>query len=139
MIVVDSSALAALLLGEPERQSFVSTISAAADRVLSAASYVEVGIVVDRRGSAGLSRGLDQLLDALGLRIAPVTASQARIARDAYRDYGKGSQHPAQLNFGDCLVYALAIDLDAPLLFKGNDFAHTDVRVAVTRSDPPGG
>ena len=73
----------------------------------------------------------DRLIAAAGVSIAPVTADQARIARAAYRDFGRGSGHPAQLNFGDCFAYALAIDRDEPLLYKGNDFSHTDVRNAL--------
>lgn len=101
---------------------------------LSAASYLEVTIVVDGTRNPVLSRNLDVLLDALleeaDLTIEPVTANQARIARMAYREFGRGSGHPARLNFGDCFAYALAKETGEPLLFVGNDFAQTDLRPA---------
>ena len=98
---------------------------------MSAVSFLEAAVVIDARRDAVASRQLDAFIDALGITLAPVTARQARLARQAYRDFGKGSGHPARLNFGDCFAYALAIDTDEPLLFKGDDFGHTDVRVAI--------
>ena len=97
---------------------------------MSAASYLECGIVVDRKGDATASEELDAVLARMQIEVMPVSTSQARIARRAYREFGKGSGHPAQLNFGDCFAYALAIETDEPLLFTGADFVHTDVRVA---------
>jgi len=97
---------------------------------LSAASYLEAAIVIDGTQNPVLSRNLDVLLEEAELTIEPVTANQARIARMAYREFGKGSGHPARLNFGDCFAYALAKDTGEPLLFVGNDFTHTDVHVA---------
>lgn len=94
---------------------------------LSAASYLETGIVVDRIGDPILSRRLDDLLLDLEVEVAAVTPAQARLARQAYRDYGTGSGHPAGLNFGDCFSYALAASTRQPLLFKGDDFSRTDV------------
>jgi ribonuclease VapC len=99
---------------------------------LSAASLLEAAIVTDASRDPVLSRELDDLVDALGIIIEPVTEHQARIAREAYRDYGKGSGHPARLNFGDCFAYALARDRGEPLLYKGSDFAHTDIRSALS-------
>jgi ribonuclease VapC len=99
---------------------------------MSAASYLEAGIVADGSRNPVLSRQLDAVISDAIISIEPVTERQARIARDAYRDFGKGSGHPAGLNFGDCFAYALAKDRGEPLLFKGDDFSRTDVR----RVDP---
>ena len=99
--------------------------------LLSAASYLEAAIVVDGHRDPVVSRRLDELLAVTQVRIVEVSVGQARIARTAYRDFGKGSGHPAQLNFGDCFVYALAKSRNEALLFKGNDFRRTDVRVAL--------
>jgi ribonuclease VapC len=98
---------------------------------MSAASYVECGIVLDRHPSAKASWNLDQFLLESRIGIASFTPEQARIARMAYRDFGRGSGHPARLNFGDCFAYALAIDSNQPLFYKGDDFRHTDVRSAL--------
>ena len=97
---------------------------------MSTATYVELGAVVDSQQDPIVSRRLDQILDVAGTVFEPVTLEQARIARAAYRDFGRGSGHPARLNFGDTFAYALAKDLGEPLLFKGDDFSHTDVEVA---------
>jgi ribonuclease VapC len=98
--------------------------------VISAATYVELSIVVDSRHDPVVSRSLDDLLTSLGIEVADLTADQARIARSAHRDFGRGSGHPARLNLGDCFSYALAKQIDEPLLWKGDDFGHTDVRRA---------
>jgi ribonuclease VapC len=98
---------------------------------VSAANYFEAAIVVDGSRDPVLSRRLDDVIAEAKIMIEPVTERQARIAREAYRDFGKGSGHAAQLNFGDCFAYALAKDKAEPLLFKGVDFAHTDVRRAI--------
>jgi len=128
-VIIDTSALVAILDQEPEAERIVHTLASAPERTLSAANLVEVGIVMQaRRGDDG-ARDLDLLLAKLGVDIAAVTASQADIARKAFRRYGRG-RHPANLNFGDCFAYALAKDKSAPLLFKGNDFRQTDVMVA---------
>ncbi len=94
---------------------------------MSAGNYLEAGIVADRSRDAVLSAGLDILLQKLEIEIVPVTPSQVQLARQAYRDFGKGSGHKAQLNYGDCFAYALAMERGEPLLFKGDDFAHTGV------------
>ena len=130
-MIIDTSALVAILRSEPERSPFEEVITQDPFPRISAATYLEAGIVVDGRGSPVLGRILDSLIASAEIRIEPVTATQAMIARQAYRDFGRGSGHPAQLNFGDCFSYALAKDLDEELLFTGDDFAHTDVRPAV--------
>ena len=126
-LVVDSSAWVAILRDETDAPTLLETISNATTVRLSAASYVEVGAVVDAARDPIASRRFDELLELFQVVIEPVTPGQARRARDAYRDFGRGSGHPARLNFGDVFSYALATDLRAPLLFKGADFTHTDV------------
>jgi ribonuclease VapC len=106
-------------------------IASAGVKRLSAASYVEVGAVIDRAGDAIASRRVDELLNVAGIEIEAVTATQAQLARAAYRDFGKGSGHRARLNFGDCFAYALAKETGEPLLFKGDDFQRTDIVPAV--------
>ena len=128
-MILDTSALIAILYQEPEADAFLNLINDS-EAKLSAFSYVETGAVVDRAGDPVASRELDDLLARGEVRIAPVTADQARIARQSYRDFGKGSGHPAQLNFGDCFAYALAKTADEALLYKGNDFSHTDLIAA---------
>ncbi len=103
-MIVDSSAIVAILRGEPEQARFAKIIAAAGDARLSAASWLETAIVIDRARDPVTSRALDTFLAATGIEIEAVTPEQARIARDAYRDFGKGSGHAAQLNFGDCLT-----------------------------------
>jgi ribonuclease VapC len=129
-VIVDTSALVAILFREVEADMFIDLISDS-DAKLSAAIYVETGAVIDRAGDPVASRALDDLLALGEVRIEPVTEDQARIARQAYRDFGKGSGHPAQLNFGDCFSYALAKTADEALLYKGTDFNHTDIVAAV--------
>ncbi len=97
---------------------------------ISAANYVETAIVVDMNDQPELSARLQLVLDYWSIEVVPVTAEQAALARDAYRDFGKG-RHPARLNFGDCFAYALAVATGRPLLFKGEDFARTDVTAAI--------
>ena len=121
-MIVDSSAIVAILRGEPEQLRFARIIAAAGSARLSAASYLETAIVIDRARDPVISRALDSFLTANAIEIEAVTPAQAKIAREAYRDFGKGSGHAAQLNFGDCLTYALAKATGEPLLFKGEDF-----------------
>lgn len=123
-MIIDSSAIVAIARGEAEAEPFLTIIKAESDAVMSAGNYLELGIVIDSDGDAVLSAGLDPLLHQLAIEIVPVTPTQAKIARQAYRDFGKGSGHPAKLNFGDCFAYALAMERGEPLLYKGNDFAH---------------
>ena len=128
-MIVDTSALIAILRAEPDAERYAQALDDATVARLSAASYVEVAAVVDSARDPVASRRLDSLLAAAGIELVAVTAEQAELARGAYRDFGKGSGHRAGLNFGDCFSYALAKHLDEPLLFKGADFGHTDVRV----------
>ena len=130
-MIVDTSALVALIGDEAEASTFADMLSASPDSVsMSAASYLEAGIVVDGVRFKGQAHRLDELISQLDIAVAPVTESQVRIARQAYRDFGKGSGHPASLNFGDCFAYALATERGETLLFKGNDFSHTGIRRA---------
>jgi ribonuclease VapC len=103
---------------------------------ISAANYVEAAIVVDSSRDPVASRRFDELMRAAGITVVPVTAEQAEVARAAYRDFGEGSGHRAGRNFGDCFAYALATTSGEPLLYKGNDFSHTDVTAADTMNGP---
>ena len=125
-MVVDTSALLAILLDEPERRSFNEAIEAAESRRLSAASFVEVSIVIESRFGAEGLRDLDLFLERAGIELTAVDAEQAQAARRAYSRFGKG-RHPAGLNYGDCFAYALATVIGEPLLYKGDDFGRTDV------------
>jgi len=131
-MVIDSSALIALLLGEPETVSFVSAIAAASTRLVTAPSYLETAIVMVSRSGGEAQEKLDRLLSELAAEVVPFTHEQAILAVVAYRQYGRGSGHAAGLNFGDCFTYALAKLRDEPLLFKGNDFSRTDLRSVVS-------
>ena len=135
-MIVDSSAIVAILRAEPEQARFTKIIATAGRARLSAASYLETAIVIDHARDPVISRAFDSFLAASAIDIEAVTPEQARIARDAYRDFGKGSGHAAQLNFGDCLTYAQAKARGEPLLFKGEDFVHTDLEAAVDASPP---
>lgn len=129
-MIVDSSAMLAVVLGESDWQTYLQRILAAPDRALSAANYLEIGIVSDNRVSREAALELDAFLANLRISIEPVTAAHARTARRAYAKYGKG-RHAAALNFGDCFAYALSKDTGRPLLFKGDDFGKTDVLAAL--------
>lgn len=130
-MILDTSALIAILQAEPEADRLLDAILQAEQVQMSAATFAEAAIVIDGRRDPVLSRLFDTLLNDLGVEIRPVSVDQARLARQAYRDFGKGSGHPARLNFGDCFSYAAAVAVDDVLLFKGDDFRHTDVRPAV--------
>ena len=130
-MILDTSALIAIVRTEPDAETLLLAVAEATRPRMSAANYLEASIVVDRTGDPVASRQLDELLREGDVTIEPFTAQQAALARQAYRDFGKGSGHPAGLNFGDCFAYALAKDLDEPLLYKGDDFVHTDVRSAL--------
>jgi ribonuclease VapC len=130
-MILDASAVIAILRDEPEAARFAQAIQDAGHRRISAVNYFEAAGVIDGSRDPVASRQFDDLLREAGVTIEPVTQVQARIARDAYRDFGKGSGHPAKLNFGDCFAYALAKDMGEPLLFKGGDFSHTDVASAL--------
>ena len=126
-MILDTSALIAILRDEPEATSCARAIANSPTRRISAANFLEAAIVIDASRDPIASRRFDDLCQEARLIIEPVTEAQARIAREAYRDFGKGSGHPAGLNFGDCFAYALAKAAAEPLLFKGKDFGHTDV------------
>ena len=134
-MIVDSSALIAIVRDEADADAFIDALAADPAPKMSAANYVEAAIVVDATQDPVARRRFDQLIEATRTEVVPVTVGQAFLARSAYRDYGKGSGHPAKLNFGDCFAYALAAESGEPLLFKGDDFGHTDV----TQALPPAG
>ncbi len=125
-MIVDSSALLAIVLGEGDADSYASVLFAARKRRISAATMVEVRLVAVR---LGLLQELDELIEMAELEIVPLDEAQARLAVDGFERFGKG-RHAAGLNYGDLFAYALARSLGEPLLFKGTDFARTDVRVA---------
>ena len=125
-MVLDTSALLAILLDEPERRAFTEAIEAAERRQLSAANFVETSMILESRYGAEGVRSLDRLLAAANVEIVAVDLMQAQAAREAFRQFGKG-RHGAGLNFGDCFAYALAKCRAELLLFKGEDFLQTDV------------
>jgi len=130
-MIVDSSALIAILKHEPQWRAYSNALGEAESVRISAANYLEASIMLDGWKIPMLSHQLDELIEQFNIVIEPVTVTQAKIARQAYRDYGKGSGHPAGLNFGDCFSYALARDKREPLLYRGDDFVHTDLRSAI--------
>jgi ribonuclease VapC len=129
-MIVDTSALIAILRDEPEAAACAHAIESNPDRRVSAANFVKAALVIDASRDPVASRRFDDLVKEAQMVIEPVTEVQARIAREAYRDFGKGSGHSAKLNFGDCFAYALAKVTGEPLLFKGDDFVHTDIKPA---------
>ena len=126
-MVIDTSALIAILLNEPETEAFVAAISAAPSRMISAVSALETAIVIEAKKGAMGSRLFDELLTAAQINIVAFDQTQFNLAREAYTRFGKG-RHPAALNFGDCCGYALARNTGEALLFKGQDFSATDIR-----------
>lgn len=130
-MIIDTSAIVAVLRDEADAQRYADALAAAPEPKISAGNYLEVGVVVDLNRDPVLSRRLDDLLSTARVRIEPVTGDHAEIARRAYRDFGKGSGHPAGLDFGDCFAYALSRATGEPLLCKGDDFGHTDVQPAL--------
>ena len=133
-MILDTSAVIAILRLEAEAPEFARIIESAAESAgqsrISVVSYVEAGAVIDGSKDPIASRRFDELIEEAQIAIEPVSEAQARIARQAYRDFGKTSGHPAKLNFGDCFSYALAKSKGEPLLFKGQDFSRTDVKSA---------
>jgi ribonuclease VapC len=130
-MIIDTSAIIAILRDEPEAMSCARAIADATVRRVSAVNFVESAVVIDASRDPIATRRFDDFIKEANISIEPVTETQAQIARDAYRDFGKGSGHSAKLNFGDCFAYALARHSGEPLLFKGDDFAHTDIAVAL--------
>lgn len=131
MIVLDTSAIYALLLKEPEADQVETVIANAPRRILSTFTAFETRTVIWRRFGLRYVAYVDDFLRDIEAELHAFDARQSELASAAYRKYGKGSGHKAQLNLGDCPPYALAISLDRPLLYKGNDFRHTDVRSAL--------
>ena len=128
-MIVDSSALLAVLYREPDAERYETAIAAAPNCRMSVANVLEVSIVVEARGGAEAGHELDLFLERAAVEPVPVTAAHVEAARRAWRRFGKGN-HPAALNFGDCFAYALAKTTGEPLLFKGEDFARTDIEPA---------
>ncbi len=129
-MIVDSSALLAILFAETDAETYARAITDADDCRISAANFVEVAIVVEAQTKNSGTRQFDTFFRRAGITIEPVTEEQAHLARQAYTDFGKG-RHPAGLNFGDCFAYALAKAAGEPLLFKGDDFKKTDITPAL--------
>jgi ribonuclease VapC len=130
-VVLDTSAVIAVLLAEPEADAMVRAVASAERRLIGAPSWVEASaVMVAKKGPAG-EIALDALLDRLEVEVVPMSAPAARLARLAYARFGKGIGDPAVLNFGDCLAYGVSVAEREPLLFKGQDFGRTDVEVAV--------
>jgi ribonuclease VapC len=129
-MVVDTSALLAILFQEEDAQHYADAIAGAESVLISAGTLIEAGIVLDRKLGPGTVRDLSTLIERASIEVVPVDAEQARIAIEAYRHYGKGN-HAAGLNFGDCFAYALAQVTGAPLLFKGDDFSKTDITICL--------
>ncbi len=130
-MIVDSSGLVAVLRNEDDAERYIDALVRAASPRLSAPSYVETAAVVDSNRDPVLSRRLDELIEQAGIVVEAFTEHHAAVARQAYRDFGKGSGHPARLNLGDCFAFALAETTGEPLLYKGADFAHTGVAAAL--------
>lgn len=130
-MIIDTSALLAILYQEEDAEWFVTALVTASARRMSAANFLEAAINVDAHGDPEASRQLDHFVRQAAIEIVPVTLEHAQIARQAYLDFGKG-RHKAALNFGDCFAYALVRATGEPLLFKGSDFPNTDI-VPVTR------
>ena len=130
-MIVDTSAIIAILKQEDDSAKYATALAQKAPKLMSAATFVEASIVVDSQKDPILSRRFDDLLALCQIQVEAVTPTQAVLARAAYRDFGKGSGHPARLNFGDCFSYALAKETGQKLLFKGNDFSETDLESAI--------
>ncbi len=129
-MIVDSSALVSVLLGEADGKRLAGFISEAVLPRMSADNWLETAMVIDRRGDADAAARFDNILHEFNIEVAAFTA-EARAARVAWSRFGKGSGHPAQLNFGDCIAYATAKEAGEALLFKGRDFVHTDIEPAL--------
>ncbi|ORE92810.1 type II toxin-antitoxin system VapC family toxin [Aurantimonas sp. 22II-16-19i] len=132
MIVVDASAIVALLLAEEDAEQFRGALAVDPNPMISAPTYLETSIVLGARIGILAKSRIEGLMTLANIEVAPFTEAQAAIAADAWRRYGRGSGSPAKLNFGDCFSYALAVFLAAPLLFKGDDFGATDVTAALS-------
>ena len=138
-MIVDSSAIMAILNEEPEAEACLAAIRATRQAKMSAATFLECALVVDGYGRVDLSADLEPMVERLGITVVPVSVEQVRLGRVAHQRFGRGSGHPARLNLGDCFAYALAKDTGEPLLYKGDDFVHTEVRSVFPRGDVDGG
>ena len=127
-MILDSSAVVAILRSEPDAGIFAEAAEGDPLLRISAANYLEVCMVIESGRNSAARRRVDDFFNEANVIIEPVTTEQAAIAREAFRDFGRGSGHPAKLNFGDCFAYALAKAKREPLLCKGDDFVHTDVK-----------
>ena len=134
-MIIDTSAILAILLGEADADRYEEAIATASPRRMSVVALLEATMVIESRGGVTAGHELDVLLDKASVELVPVTPEQAAVARHAWRRFGKGN-HPAGLNFGDCFAYALASTTGEPLLFKGDDFGRTDIDPAL--QDPGG-
>lgn len=130
LVVVDSSAIVAVFRGEPDAASLFERALSYKRRIMSASTWLECAMVCEGKIEQGGGDRFDGIVAALALEVVPFTPEQALVAREAFKRYGKGRRAKASLSFGDCFAYALAKDLGAPLLFKGNDFAQTDIPAA---------
>lgn len=130
-MILDTSAVIAILRSEPDAPQFAAAMEEAASCRISAVNYAEAAVVIDHGKNPIASRRFDEFIREGRVTIESTTEAHARIAREAYRDFGKGSGHPAKLNFGDCFAYALAKSSGETLLFKGSDFRHTDLEPAL--------
>jgi len=129
-VVVDSSAVVAVFKKEGDAYALVEKLQGFRSKLMSAPNFLEAAIVCEQWGKPAAPRVFDALVETLGIEIVPASATQMEIARHAHRRFGKGRGKPAVLNLGDCFAYALAKELDAPLLFKGDDFTRTDLHLA---------
>ena len=129
-MIIDSSAVLAIALREPDGRQYLHAILSATPRRMSVSNWLEATMVVDRRGNPVAVHTLEDLMLGAGIELMPVSITQGELARRAWRTFGRGV-HPAKLNYGDCFAYALAKETREPLLFKGNDFAQTDVEPAL--------
>lgn len=130
-MIVDTSAIMAVVLAEPDAATFADALAASVPKSMSAGSLVELGVVLTHRADPSIEEAAVQLLRSAQIEIVPVTATLAHLGWRGYREYGRAAKHPADLNFGDCFAYALAKERGEPLLFKGDDFKHTDVMSAL--------
>ena len=128
-MIVDASAILAICFAEPDAEKFAIALAETDKRLISAVNYLEAAIRIDRDNNVVASQKFDALIEFVNISIEPVTLEHTRLARSAYAQFGKGV-HPAALNFGDCFAYALSKHTCMPLLFKGNDFPHTDIVAA---------
>ena len=125
-MIIDTSALVAVVLPEPKEKAILSAIAAAGQRRISTGTWLEASIVIDQKHSSVFTTRFNALLARIDAELVPVSIEHATVARAAYERYGRGN-HPAKLNYGDCFAYALAKLTGKPLLFKGNDFSQTDI------------